>query len=296
MDDPDLNGKVAVITGASRGIGAATAARLAAAGASVALAARDESALGEVAERITAAGGTALAVPTDVADPAAVEALVERAVSELGGLDIAFNNAAAAGSRPTPLAELEPEAFAAAIAVSLTGVFLSMRSEIPAMLNRGGGAIVNMSSTAGFEGVSGLSPYVAAKHGVIGLTRTARARLRRRGDPRQRGRSRADPHRQPRAGRGGDAAARRAGDPDGSGRRGRRGRHYGPVAVLGGLLLRQRRHRADRRGQAGGHGRLLEAAQRRVVSRRRGSRSGAPAGRGPRPPGRPDRIRPPPRR
>jgi NAD(P)-dependent dehydrogenase (short-subunit alcohol dehydrogenase family) len=170
---PILEGRVAIITGASRGIGAATSRAFAAAGAAVALAARDEAALASLADQLFAGGGRAIAVPTDVADPASVERLVDRTVGAFGRLDLAFNNAAGGGQGPTPLADLPVDAYDSAIAITLRGVFLSMRYEIPAMLEAGGGAIVNMSSTAGLEGVGGLAGYVSAKHGVIGLTKTA---------------------------------------------------------------------------------------------------------------------------
>jgi NAD(P)-dependent dehydrogenase (short-subunit alcohol dehydrogenase family) len=170
---PILEGRVAIITGASRGIGAATSRAFAAAGAAVALAARDEAALASLADQLLAGGGRAIAVPTDVADPASVERLVDRTVGAFGHLDLAFNNAAGGGQPPTPLADLPVDAYDSAIAITLRGVFLSMRYEIPAMLEAGGGAIVNMSSTAGLEGVGGLAGYVSAKHGVIGLTKTA---------------------------------------------------------------------------------------------------------------------------
>lgn len=170
---PILEGRVAIITGASRGIGAATSRAFAAAGAAVALAARDEAALASLADQLLSAGGRAIAVPTDVADPASVERLVDRTVGAFGRLDLAFNNAAGGGQRPTPLADLPVDAYDSAIAITLRGVFLSMRYEIPAMLEAGGGVIVNMSSAAGLEGVGGLAGYVSAKHGVIGLTKTA---------------------------------------------------------------------------------------------------------------------------
>ena len=170
---PILEGRVAIITGASRGIGAATSRAFAAAGAAAALAARDEAALASLADQLLAGGGRAIAVPTDVADPASVERLVDRTVGAFGRLDLAFNNAAGGGQGPTPLADLPVDAYDSAIAITLRGVFLSMRYEIPAMLEAGGGAIVNMSSTAGLEGVGGLAGYVSAKHGVIGLTKTA---------------------------------------------------------------------------------------------------------------------------
>ena len=172
--DPSLRGKIAIVTGASRGIGAATARAFADAGAAVALAARSEHELTELAAAIDAAGGRAIAVPTDVGDADAVRQLVERTVQTFGRLDLAFNNAAGGGLPPTPLADVPVDAYDTAIAITLRSVFLSMKFEIPAILQTGeGGAIVNMSSTAGLEAVGGLAGYVSAKHGVIGLTKTA---------------------------------------------------------------------------------------------------------------------------
>lgn len=166
--------RVAVVTGASRGIGAATARALAAAGAHVVLAARDRGQLDEVAADITRTGaGTALVVPTDVTDTAAVAALMDRTLQAFGRLDIAVNNAAGGGHRPTPLAEVTVDEFDSAIATTLRGVFLGMKYAIPAMLAGGGGAIVNMSSTAGLQAVAGLAGYATSKHGLTGLTRVA---------------------------------------------------------------------------------------------------------------------------
>jgi NAD(P)-dependent dehydrogenase (short-subunit alcohol dehydrogenase family) len=168
-----LAGKVALVTGASRGIGAAAARAFANAGAHVALAARDAQALASVANAIQEAGGQALAVSTDVGDPAAVARLVARPLDAYGRLDAAFNNAAGGGRPPTPLAEIPIEDYDSALAITLRGVFLAMKYEIPALLQSGGGAIVNMSSTAGLSGVRGMSAYVASKHGVVGLTKVA---------------------------------------------------------------------------------------------------------------------------
>lgn len=167
-----LAGKVAVVVGASRGIGAATARAFAEAGASVVLAARDEAAMAAVGRGILQRGGRALAVQTDVGEPAAVERLIQRTLDAYGRLDVAFNNAAG-GPPPSPLAEIPVESFDEAVRVNLRGVFLAMKHEIPAMLAGGGGAIVNMSSTAGLSGVPGIAAYVATKHAIIGLTRAA---------------------------------------------------------------------------------------------------------------------------
>lgn len=168
-----LEGRVAIVTGASRGIGAAAARAYADAGAAVAVGARDADRLEALAREIEATGGRAIAVATDVTDIDAVERLVARTVDTFGRLDAAFNNAGGSGHRPTPLADVAVGDFDGSYAANLRGTFLCMKFEIPAMLASGGGAIVNMSSTAGLEGVSGLSSYVATKHGIIGLTKVA---------------------------------------------------------------------------------------------------------------------------
>jgi len=167
-----LEGKVAIVTGASRGIGAAAARALAEAGAAVVLAARTTQALAVVADEINVAGGRALAIPTDVIDPESVERLVERTITTFGRLDVAFNNAGA-GQMPKPLADISLEDFEVGLRANLYGAFLGMKYEIPAMLAAGGGAIVNMSSTAGLQGAPGMGPYSAAKHGVVALTKSA---------------------------------------------------------------------------------------------------------------------------
>ena len=167
-----LGGKVAIVTGASRGIGAAAARAFAEAGAIVVLAARTAEAIAAIAEEINAAGARALAIPTDVTDPESVKRLVEKTVTTFGRLDVAFNNAGA-GHMPTPLAEISFEDFEVGLKANLYGAFLGMKFEIPAMLAAGGGAIVNMSSTAGLQGAPGMGPYVAGKHGVVALTKSA---------------------------------------------------------------------------------------------------------------------------
>lgn len=172
FDAPTFAGKVALVAGASRGIGAVTACAFARAGATVVLAARDGTALDGVADRIRQDGGQAVAVPTDVTDPVAVERLVARALDTYGRLDVAFNNVTD-GPPPAPLAELKPEEFDRAIASNIRGTFLGMRHEIPAMLRTGGGAIVNMASLAGSQGVAGLAGYVTGKAGIIALTKVA---------------------------------------------------------------------------------------------------------------------------
>jgi NAD(P)-dependent dehydrogenase (short-subunit alcohol dehydrogenase family) len=171
MPDRRFEGKVALVTGASRGIGEETARRFAAAGARVVLAARTHSDLTRVAGDIVAAGGEALAVETDVTNAASVTRLFERIRQAFGRLDVAFNNAGG-GHNPKPLADLSEDDFEAAISGNLRSTFLCMRLELAAMVPRGG-SIVNMSSTAGIGTAPGMAGYNAAKAGVIALTRTA---------------------------------------------------------------------------------------------------------------------------
>ena len=166
-----LAGRVALVTGGSRGIGAACARAFLAAGASVSIGARDEHALSAVVETL-AAPGRVLALATDVTDAATLSRLVEATVERFGRLDAAVNNAGTI-HRPTPIADLDPDEFDRVVAADLRGVYLSMRAEIPAMLEAGGGTIVNISSAAGIKGVPGMSALAAAKAGVIALTRTA---------------------------------------------------------------------------------------------------------------------------
>jgi NAD(P)-dependent dehydrogenase (short-subunit alcohol dehydrogenase family) len=167
-----LDDKVAIVTGASTGIGRATALAFAREGAAVAIADVDAERGPRVAEEIGGAGGKAIFVATDVADDAQVAHLVERTVVELGGLDVAFNNAGIEGAQ-APTHECAPENWARVLAVNLGGVWSCMRHEIPRMLERGAGAIVNCSSVAGLVGFPGIPAYTASKHGVIGLTKAA---------------------------------------------------------------------------------------------------------------------------
>jgi NAD(P)-dependent dehydrogenase (short-subunit alcohol dehydrogenase family) len=167
-----MSGRVALVAGASKGIGAATAEAFAAAGAAVVLAARDTTALKAVADGIEARGGRALAAGADVTDAGSMRHLVEAALSAFGRLDAAFNNASA-GPMPAPLADIDPDEFDLGIATNIRGTFLGMKFQIPAMLAGGGGAIVNMASIAGLNGTANLAAYVAGKAGIIGLTKVA---------------------------------------------------------------------------------------------------------------------------
>jgi NAD(P)-dependent dehydrogenase (short-subunit alcohol dehydrogenase family) len=167
-----LDGKVVLITSGGSGIGRATALRVARKGAKVMIADYvPEGALKTVA-MVREAGGTADCIAADVSVPGQVEAMVSKTVATFGRLDCAFNNAgiAGAGAHTDNYAE---EAFDQVIAINLKGVWLCMRCEIPQMLKVGGGAIVNTASAAGLVGLPGACAYVAAKRGVVGLTRTA---------------------------------------------------------------------------------------------------------------------------
>jgi len=173
MSDLLLPGRVALVAGASRGIGAATAEAFAAAGAAVVLGARDMHALESVAKRIESGGGRAIAVRTDVTDVDSMRNLVDQGLAAFGRLDAAFNNAAG-GPMPAPLADIDPEEFDVGIATNIRGTFLGMKFQIKAMLaSSGGGAIVNMASIAGLSGTANLAAYVAGKAGIIGLTKVA---------------------------------------------------------------------------------------------------------------------------
>ena len=168
----DMTGKVALVTGASRGIGTAVARAFHEAGADVAIAARDAEALRRLADELGSSGGRALAITADVSDPASVTAMVTSILDEFGRLDFACNNAGIEQDIQ-PLQEQTEETFDRIMNINVKGVWLSMKHEIPAMLRTGGGAIVNLTSVAGVIGMSGLDIYVASKHAVIGLTKTA---------------------------------------------------------------------------------------------------------------------------
>ncbi len=171
-DLPSVRGKVALVVGASRGIGAAAVRLFAVRGAKVVAASRDLDALTRLCESVRMAGGEATAVRADISDAASVERLGARVASEFGRLDCAFNNAGD-GYRPTPLAEVRPVEFDRVQRVTVLGTFLLLRQEIPLMIASGGGTIVNMASTAGVGAFLGGAPYIAAKHAILGLTKSA---------------------------------------------------------------------------------------------------------------------------
>lgn len=168
----DFEGKVAIVTGAASGIGAAIARALAADGAKVLVADLDPAGAEAVASAIKASGGTARAIEVNVADAVEVEAMVEAAKSAFGGLHLAVNNAGIGG--PAAMTGEYPlDGWHKVIDINLNGVFYGMRYQLPAIVASGGGAIVNMASILGSVGFATASAYVAAKHAVVGLTKVA---------------------------------------------------------------------------------------------------------------------------
>lgn len=167
-----LSGKVALVTGASSGIGRASAIAYAKEGAKVVLASRNEEMTCETLRMIEEAGGEGIFIQTDVSRASDVEAMVSKTMETYGRLDCAFNNAGVGGPAGALFA-LSEEDYDAVMNVNLKGVWLCMKYQIPAMLSKGGGTIVNMSSTAGLLGAAGIAAYTASKHGVVGLTKAA---------------------------------------------------------------------------------------------------------------------------
>jgi NAD(P)-dependent dehydrogenase (short-subunit alcohol dehydrogenase family) len=170
---PEFTGKTAIVTGAAAGLGEAIAAKLHREGAAVVLADIDGDGAAALARGLDPSGERVLAAATDVSDPRAVAAMVERAVDRFGALHLAVNNAGFTGPHDVPTADCDIADWQRIIATNLGGVFYGLKYEIPAILRSGGGAIVNMSSAAGAVGQAGIGPYVASKHGIVGLTRTA---------------------------------------------------------------------------------------------------------------------------
>lgn len=167
-----FEGKVAIVTGAASGIGRTTSQFYARDGAKVVVSDVDERGGRETVDLIRSAGGEAVFVRVDVADPVQCEGLVQQAMDAFGRLDIAFNNAGIGGEQ-NRIADYTIEGWQRLIGVNLSGVFYCMKYEIPAMLKSGGGAIVNMASILGQVGFAGSPAYVTSKHGVVGLTATA---------------------------------------------------------------------------------------------------------------------------
>jgi NAD(P)-dependent dehydrogenase (short-subunit alcohol dehydrogenase family) len=172
-----LDGKSALITGGGGGIGRAAALAIAREGARVAVADLMAEAARETVALVNATGGQAISLSGDMSRDADVHAMIKAVVGAHGRLDCAFNNAGIAGwqvdAAGKKTADWSEEAFDRMIAVNLKGVWLCMRHELPQMQTQGGGAIVNTASIAGLTGLPSSSAYVAAKHGVIGLTKTA---------------------------------------------------------------------------------------------------------------------------
>lgn len=167
-----LDAKVIIVSGGSSGMGAAVARRAASEGARVVIGARGADAGERVAKEIQEAGGQAVFQATDVTVEADVERLVDTAVTSYGRLDGAFNNAGgvvSSGSVP----DIDPEDWHADLELNLTSVFYNLKYQLPALLAAGGGAVVNNASVLGVTGSGGMSAYTAAKHGVVGLTRSA---------------------------------------------------------------------------------------------------------------------------
>lgn len=168
----DFKGKVALITGAAAGMGLATANAFAEAGAAVVLADYKEDAVKVAAERLVAAGHKAIAIRCDVSDDAQVAAMVDRTVAEFGRLDAAFNNAGVM-AHIAPTAESTREDWDRVIGIDLRGVWSCMKYELRQMQRQASGAIVNNASVGALTGNPGIGSYIASKHGVVGLTRTA---------------------------------------------------------------------------------------------------------------------------
>ena len=170
----------AIVTGGARGIGYATAEVLGRDGYAVILADLDADAGAESASRLDAAGYTALPVQTDVADPQSVQDMVAEVVRRFGRIDVLVNNAGIAG-RAAPIHEVTVDEWDTLMAIDLRSVFLCCRAVIPEMLARGKGAIINVASVAGKEGNPNMTPYSAAKAGVIGFTKAVGKELAQKG-------------------------------------------------------------------------------------------------------------------
>ncbi len=168
----DSKGQVALVTGAGSGMGLATAKAFAEAGAAVVLADFKEEAVRAAAQELVATGHKAIAVRCDVSDDAQVAAMVDRTVAEFGRLDAAFNNAGTM-ARIAPTADSTREDWDRAIGVNLRGVWSCMKHELLQMERQGSGAVVNNASVGALTGNPGIGSYIASKHGVVGLTRTA---------------------------------------------------------------------------------------------------------------------------
>jgi NAD(P)-dependent dehydrogenase (short-subunit alcohol dehydrogenase family) len=168
----ELKGKVALVTGGGSGIGEACAIMLAHRGAKVAVLDQNIEAAERVTQQIKSSGGQANALRVDVSDEGQVSKAVDEVISQFGALHIAVNNAGIGGDQ-APTAEQTIAGWRKVLSVNLDGVFYCMRDEIPAMIKSGGGSIINMASILGQVGYANAAGYVAAKHGVVGLTKSA---------------------------------------------------------------------------------------------------------------------------
>lgn len=173
----EFQNKVALVTGAATGIGEAVVERLYAGGASIALLSRRLATVDSVCKRIDPGKARTIAIEADVRDPFAMEEAIKRTIDRFGKLDIAVNNAGVTGTAGIPLQDIDPEVWREVIDTDITGIFFSMKYEIPAMLTNGSGAIVNLSSANGIVGLPGMAAYTAAKHAVIGLTKSVALEL-----------------------------------------------------------------------------------------------------------------------
>lgn len=176
----DFTGKVALVTGGGNGIGRAAAAAFARRGARVVVVDRDGAAAEATAGIIRQQAGEALAVTADVTKSDQVKAYVKAAIDKFGRIDCFFNNAGIEG-KVTPTAEYDEAVFDAVLGVNVKGVFLGLRHVLPEMIRQGSGAVVNTASVAGLVGTPGMPAYVASKHAVIGLTKTAAGEVARQG-------------------------------------------------------------------------------------------------------------------
>lgn len=168
---PELDGKVALVTGASKGIGRAIALRFADAGADIALAARGPDDLERTAQEVEKFGRRALPVPTDVSDPGQVEALVEKTLKDLGTIDLLVNNAGAAPFR-APVDQVREEGFEKYFKVTFTSAFYCTKAVAPTLQAKKDGSVINIASVAGFTASPGLAYYASAKAALISFTRT----------------------------------------------------------------------------------------------------------------------------
>lgn len=176
----DFTGQVALVTGAAAGMGLATARAFAEAGAAIVLADVSEEAVRTEAQKLAEAGHQALAIRCDVSDDAEVAGMVERTVAEFGRLDAAFNNAGVM-ARIASVADTSRDEWDRVIGINLRGVWSCMKHELRQMERQGNGAIVNNASVGALTGNPGIASYIASKHGVIGLTRTAALEYVKRG-------------------------------------------------------------------------------------------------------------------